>query len=159
MRSGVCACAFVCVHVFARDMNLAIRALCVPECTAECKRQVTRLTNGTNGADPMASCEASNFRPPSPPPPPPHPLAWALPRGSALFHFPPAVAGAPPAWMASNSIRCATLHSPRRPARKHGMHTSRPPHSHIMQAGNNGPFALVLLNEAGVATGKAIANK
>jgi hypothetical protein len=56
-----CACAFVCVHVFARDMNLAIRALCVPECTAECKRQVTRLTNGTNGADPMASCEASKF--------------------------------------------------------------------------------------------------
>ncbi len=46
-----------CVHVFA-DMNLAMG---VPECTTECKRRVTRLTNGTNGADPMASCEASNF--------------------------------------------------------------------------------------------------
>ncbi len=58
-RQAAFMCVRVCVHVF--DMDLAIRALCVPECTAECKRQVTRLPNGTNGADPMASCEASNF--------------------------------------------------------------------------------------------------
>jgi hypothetical protein len=53
MRVRVCEC----VHVFA-DMNLAMG---VPKCTTECKRRVTRLTNGTNGADPMASCEASNY--------------------------------------------------------------------------------------------------
>jgi hypothetical protein len=62
-RVAVVRCAWCvrtvceCVHVFA-DMNLA---MIVPECTAECKRRVTRLTNGTNGADPMASCEASNL--------------------------------------------------------------------------------------------------
>jgi hypothetical protein len=46
--------AFMCVRVCCARvrscacMHLAIRALCVPKC----KRQVTRLTSGTNGADP-----------------------------------------------------------------------------------------------------------
>jgi hypothetical protein len=46
--TSTCGETQACVHVCCRASPSA-------------KRQVTRLTNGTNGADPMASCGASNF--------------------------------------------------------------------------------------------------
>ncbi len=59
--------AFMCVRVCVRVACMCSPATCTSRLgpyvyTAECKRRVTRLTNGTNGADPMASCEASNFK-------------------------------------------------------------------------------------------------
>ena len=60
-RSCVCACAFVCVHVFARDMNLAIRALCVPECTAECKAELQGLQTAPMGLTPWLHAKPAIF--------------------------------------------------------------------------------------------------